>query len=177
MDLEDVELRRAERTDVDDIAPAHRDSIASIGPSYYPPQVVSAWQDSITGTLYLNAMDGGEVFFIATASLDGRPVVLGFASDYRIEGSTHGTSVYVRGIAARRGLGSRLLHLAEAHAIANGATSIRVEASLPGVEFYKAKGFTEIGRGETRLTSGHPMACVFMRKDLAKTNLQSDDRT
>ena len=44
-------------------------------------------------------------------------------------------SVYVRGIAARRGIGSALLGLAEAHAVAHGAASLQVEASLAGVEF------------------------------------------
>jgi hypothetical protein len=57
-----------------------------------------------------------------------------------------------------------LLRLAEAHAVARGATTIQVEASLAGVEFYKANGFVEIGRGETRLISGRSIACVFMRK-------------
>ena len=93
-------------------------------------------------------------------------MVLGFASDYRIEGSKHGTSVYVRGIAARRGIGSVLLGLAEAHAIVAGATRIEVEASLAGVEFYRVNGFTEVGRGEAHLMCGRPIACVFMRKDV-----------
>jgi len=115
----------------------------------------------------VKAMEGGEAFFVATAEIEGKLAVLGFASDYRIDGSQHGTSVYVRGLAARHGIGTTLLGLAEAHAIARGATSIRVEASLAGVEFYRANGFDEVARGETRLMSGRPIACVFMRKDLS----------
>ena len=65
--------------------------------------------------------------------------------------------------------GSRLLLAAESHAKAAGATCIKVEASLAAVEFYKANGFTEIGRGETHLMSGRPIACVFMRKEVAGT--------
>jgi putative acetyltransferase len=161
------ETRRANPSDADDIALAHRDSIRSIGPRFYPPTVVDDWEDGLTRDLYLNAMKGGEVFFIATEHVDGTAVVLGFASDYCLEGPTHGTSVYVRGIAARRGIGSALLRLAEAHAVANGATSLQVEASLAGVEFYRVNGFTEVGRGETHLMSGRPIACIFMRKELA----------
>jgi GNAT superfamily N-acetyltransferase len=104
------------------------------------------------------------VIFIATGKVGGTALVLGFASDYCLEGSTHGTSVYVRGIAARRGIGSTLLQLAEAHAVASGATSIHIEASLAGVEFYTRNGYTTAGRGESRLMSGHAIACVFMRK-------------
>ena len=71
--------------------------------------------------------------------------------------------------AARRGsgVGSALLARAEAHAVSNGATTIEIEASLAGVAFYEANGFIEVGRGETRLTTGRSMECVFMRKDLA----------
>lgn len=106
-------------------------SIRSLGPAFYPPNVVQDWQEGLAGDVYLKALGGGEVFFIATRKIENKPVVLGFASDYPIEGTTHGTSVYVRGIAARRGIGSALLGLAEAHAISRGATHIQVRRLLP----------------------------------------------
>jgi GNAT superfamily N-acetyltransferase len=160
------EIRRADPSDVDEIALAHRDSIQSIGPAFYSPDVVADWQEAITGELYLKAMEAGEVFFIAVGDADGRRAVLGFASDYCVEGAKHGTSVYVRGRWARRGVGTALLARAEGHAVSNGATSIEIEASLAGVAFYKANGFVEVGRGETCLTTGRSMECVFMRKGL-----------
>ena len=88
-----------------------------------------------------------------------------------IESSIHtaeedGASVYVRGAAARRGIGTALFHLAEQHARAHGATAIHIQASLAGVEFYKKNGFEETGRGEATLPSGQSMPCVFMRKRL-----------
>lgn len=165
--ISDLETRRAQPSDADAISAAHGDSIRSIGPGFYPPHVVHAWQEGLTPGVYLEAMERGEVFFIASGTIDGRPLVLGFASDYRIEGSTHGTSVYVRGLAARRGIGSALLGLAEAHAIASAATGIHIEASFAGVDFYRANGYTELRRGETRLMSGKPIGCVFMQKILA----------
>lgn len=164
--IAELEIRRAERSDADAMAEAHRDSIQSIGPTFYRPRDVDAWQGGLTGSVYLDAMDGGEVFFIATGKVDGISLLLGFASDYRVEGGTHGTSVYVRGMAARRGIGTALLRLAERHAAANGARSIQIEASLAGVEFYRANGYSEVGRGEIRLMSGHAIACVFMRKEI-----------
>ena len=152
------------------IALAHRDAIQSIGPAFYPPEIVEDWQEAISGRLYLEAMDAGEVFFIALGEVGGRRAVLGFASDYCIEGPTHGASVYVRGRAARRGIGSALLARAESHAIETGGTSIEIEAWLAGVAFYRAKGFVETGRGEARLTTGRSMECVFMRKHLSAVN-------
>jgi len=166
MEIAGFQTRRADSSDVEAIAAAHRDSILSIGPAFYPPNVVADWQAGISRDLYLDAMERGEVFFIATGSLQDRPIVLGFASDYPIEGTKHGASVYVRGSAARRGIGSALLRLAEAHGVRNGATSIEIEASLAGVEFYRANGFVEIGHGEIQLRTGRTIGCVFMRKDL-----------
>jgi GNAT superfamily N-acetyltransferase len=108
-------------------------------------------------------MDSGEAFFVATGMLDDHGVVLGFAT-HRIDDAQDGISVYVRGRAARRGIGTLLLRQAESHAREHGATSIQIQASLAGVSFYKANGFEEVGQGEAMLLSGESMPCVFMRK-------------
>jgi GNAT superfamily N-acetyltransferase len=162
----EYEIRLAHPSDASDIAMAHRDSIRSVGPTFYPANVIDDWGEGLTPDLYVKAMEGGEVFFIATGQIDDKPVVLGFAT-HRIDDARDGMSVYVRGAATRHGIGSALLRSVEAHAIAKGARSIPVEASLAGVEFYKANGFEEVGRGETRLMSGRSIACVFMQKTLA----------
>jgi GNAT superfamily N-acetyltransferase len=162
----DVVIRVATKGDVDAIAVAHRDSIQSLGPAFYPPQAVTDWQEGIEPALYLNAIASGEVFFIAVEVTENEPVVLGFSSDYRIEGTTHGVSVYVRGSAARKGVGSALLGHAEGHARNAGATVIEIDASLVAETFYGAHGFVELTRGETRLTTGRTIECVFMRKEL-----------
>lgn len=159
-------IRQAGPADAAAIRDAHIDSIRSLGPRYYPPAIVTDWGAGLTVEVYAHAMAAGEVFFVATGEISGHPSVLGFSSDYCVEGSEHGTSVYVRGAVARRGIGSALLRRAEAHARARGATSIRIDASLAGVAFYRVHGFEEVGRGDTRLLSGRSIACVFMRKRL-----------
>lgn len=161
------EIRQALPSDAHEIALAHRDSIQSIGPRFYSPEIVANWQEGVGDQLYVGAMETGEVFFIALGEVDGRGAVLGFASDYCLEGQRDGISVYVRGLSARQGIGSALLARAEAHAVSNGATRLEIEASLAGVAFYKTNGFAEVRRGETRLTTGRVMECVFMRKDLS----------
>ena len=165
MTVGDVQTRRAHPGDAAAIAAAHIDSIRSIGPTFYPPDVVDAWGAGLSAKIYVEAMEAGEAFFIATGRIDGQPAVLGFAT-HRVDDAQDGASVYVRGGAARRGIGSALLRLAEAHALAHGAATLQIQASLAGVAFYKANGFEEVGRGEARLMSGHSMACVFMRKVL-----------
>ena len=93
-----------------------------------------AWGSGLTPALYVKAMEGGEVFFIATGELDGQIVVLGFAT-HRIDDDQDGASVYVRGRAARHGIGTALLRLAEDHARSHEAKTIQIQASLAGVEF------------------------------------------
>ena len=126
------EVRRAERADVDDIAAAHLDSIRSIGPRYYDASTVSDWGARVRGDLYANAMARGEVFFIAVRERADRHEVLGFSS-HRTDGTEHGTAVYVRGSAARLGIGSALFRSAEAAAIRAGATRIHDDASLAAI--------------------------------------------
>jgi putative acetyltransferase len=162
--MESYIIRRATAGDAQALAGAHRDSIRSLGPAFYPPESVEDWQEAIGPDLYLNAMNAGEVFFIAVR--DG--LVLGFSSDYACEGTTHGTSVYVCGRASRQGIGSALLRQAEAHAVASGATAIEIDASLVGRDFYRTNGYVETGRGETCLTTGRTIACVIMRKRLVQ---------
>jgi putative acetyltransferase len=161
----DFEIRRAGPADADDIAAAHIDSIRSIGHRFYDADTVRGWHAHLTSALYANAMARGEEFFIAVGRLGDANVVLGFSS-HRVDGTVHGTTVYIRGDAARRGVGAALFKAAEAAAIAAGATSLEIDASLAAVDFYKKFGFEETGCGTHRLSSGASMACVFMRKVL-----------
>jgi putative acetyltransferase len=160
-------IRRAGTADADDIAAAHLDSIRSIGLRHYSADVVREWSAAISGKLYTDAMSQGEVFFVAERDEgDGRDI-LGFSS-HRNDDGEHGTAVYVRGRAARLGVGSALFKAAEASALAASAATLEIDASLAAVEFYKANGFDEIGRGEHVLRSGVSMPCVFMRKELRR---------
>jgi putative acetyltransferase len=163
MSIEVTEIRQADSADADAILAAHLDSIRSIGPDFYSPEIVDAWSAGLTSELYVSAMAGGEVFFIAIGPLNGEPTVLGFAT-HRVDDAQDGASVYVRGIASRCGIGTTLFRLAEAHARAHGAQTIDIQASLAGVAFYRANGFDEVGRGEALLMTGRAMPCVFMRK-------------
>jgi GNAT superfamily N-acetyltransferase len=153
------EIRPATLDDVEDIADAHLDSIRTIGSHYYSPEILNDWSAQINGDLYIDAMNQGEVFFIAVSKGE----MLGFSS-HRVDDGEHGVSVYVRGSSARRGLGSALLRMAEDAAITRGAKSIQIASSLAAVAFYAANGFEEISRGEHQLASGKFMPCVFMQK-------------
>ena len=158
-----IETRKANPADAEAILAAHLDSIHSIGSRFYSLDIVGSWSAGLTPDVYLSAMEGGEVFFIAIGLINDEPAVLGFSS-HRVGDEQDGASVYVRGMASRCGIGTKLLGLAEEHARAHGAKSIGIQASLAGVAFYRANGFEEVGRGEARLTTGRSMPCVLMRK-------------
>ena len=127
-------VRRGGPTDADEIAAAHIDSIVSIGAGHYDPDIVSDWSAHKNGELYLNAMAYGESFYVAVETQAGGSEVLGFSS-HCIRNDQHRIAVYVRGKVARCGIGSALFQAAEATAIAAGATSIHVAASLAAIEF------------------------------------------
>jgi putative acetyltransferase len=165
------EIRVAGPDDAEAIAAAHIDSIESIGPRFYAADVVYAWRAAIEPAMYRQAMAAGEAFFVAVASQEGGREVLGFSSHHLADGH-HGVGVYVRGMAARRGIGSALLRLAESSAVAAGAGTLTLDSSLAAVDFYRARGFVETGRGEHRLRVGRRMACVFMQKNLSGVAIQ-----
>jgi putative acetyltransferase len=158
-------IRRAEPGDAERIAAAHLDSIRSLGARYYDSGIVQEWGANIQPAMYTAAMAEGELFFVALDAQARELDVLGFSSTH-IHDGRHRIAVYVRGRAARRGVGSALFREAELAARAHGATSIHVDASLAAVDFYRANGFERIRRGEHRLRSGLMMPCVFMRKPL-----------
>jgi GNAT superfamily N-acetyltransferase len=165
------EIRAATPADADAIAAAHIDSIESLGPRFYGADVVHAWRGAIQPRLYLDAMAAGELFVVAATTLNGRGEVLGFSS-HHVAAGEHGVAVYVRGMAARRGIGSALLRAAEASAAAAGAANVQLDSSLAAVDFYKTNGFVETGRGDHVLRTGRSMACVFMHKNLSGVGVQ-----
>jgi GNAT superfamily N-acetyltransferase len=166
-----VEMRRATPADSPAMALAHVDSIRSLGPAFYDAELVDGWAALVTPEMYGRAMAEGEVFFIAVATLDSQPAVLGFSSHVP-RGGDDGASVYVRGSAARQGIGRALWRLAEAHAREQGAAAITIKASLAGLAFYRALGFVEIGPCDVRLGSGASIPCVTMRKQVAGTGAE-----
>jgi len=157
--------------DANAIASAHVDSIDTIGPRFYGADTVRDWRAAIQPRLYVDAMAAGERFFVAATTQDERRDVLGF-SCHHVNNGAHGVAVYVRGIAARRGIGSALLRVAETAAASAGAAEVRLDSSLAAVDFYKKNGFVETGRGEHRLRAGRVMACVFMQKNLSGVGVQ-----
>lgn len=158
-----VHIRPATPLDAETIAAIHMESIRTLGPKGYPPEIVAAWGRPRDGTRYRDSMVTDLYFLASSGQNGGTP--LGFSSLREKDGAWR-IAVYVKGDAARRGIGTRLLRVAEAAARAKGATFIVLDASLVSVGFYESCGFSVLGTGTHRLSNGVDMSCVPMRKDL-----------
>lgn len=67
---------------------------------------------------------------------------------------------------ARRGIASLILAACERAARQAGFTRLELAATLTGVEMYRARGFTEIGRAAVPLAGGEMLPVVHMQKNL-----------
>ncbi len=61
-------IRPAIDADADAIADAHVDSVRTLGPSAYGPEIVESWGAPRSGERYASAMRQGETFFVALGS-------------------------------------------------------------------------------------------------------------
>jgi GNAT superfamily N-acetyltransferase len=74
---------------------------------------------------------------------------------------------FVHPKAARQGVGTAILDLCEAAAVAEGFTAAEMMATLPGVPLYTVRGYKEIEEVDVPLPdNGESIACIRMRKDL-----------
>jgi len=67
---------------------------------------------------------------------------------------------------ARRGIGSMILDACENAAAEAGFKSLEMGATLSGVPFYRAKGYTSVENQEAPLSNGESLPIVRMTKDL-----------
>ena len=126
---------------------------------------MAAWGAPRDGTSYLEAMRHGRRFFVAVSSV-GR--VIGFS-----DAGEGGLAVYVRGEAARQGIGSALLARAEGVLRSGGTKVVQIDASLNAEPFYAKHGYRSMGQDDHRLSTGLAMRCVRMEKPLAEVEIYS----
>ncbi len=69
---------------------------------------------------------------------------------------------------ARRGIGAAILRACESAAIAQGFRRLEIGATLTGVPFYQAHGYSEVERVSVPLANGESLAIVRMAKAVTR---------
>ena len=129
MSSREFQTRLARLEDAAAIYEAHLDSIRSIGPAFYPLDVVEGWGAGLTPEIYVKAWRAGRRFSSRPVSSTVKPPCW---DSPRIASMTRRMvypSTSERGVAARNR--TMLLRLAEEHALDSGATSIRSRPRSP----------------------------------------------
>jgi putative acetyltransferase len=139
------------------------EAVRGIAVKDYPPEVIENWaRIPVTekGLQYLHLNPDREIRLVV--EVDGEIVGMGAL----VVANNELRACYVSPSAIRKGVGSAIIREIERIASQNGVTFLQMNSSITAEPFYKAMGYEVVEYGEHILHSGHPMACVKMRKGL-----------
>lgn len=130
-------IRLATQEDAASIFQVHKHSVENLCNTDYGPEQITLWLDGRSPDTYRSAIDAGNVWLAYTDTLQGF-----------VEIDGHEVSkLFIRGDAARQGIGARLLAEALRRIAATGHATAYLEATLTAEKFYAAFGFRKIGEG------------------------------
>jgi putative acetyltransferase len=142
-----IEIRMATKVDVVSVTDVFIRSVKEVGSSYYSPELTADWIAEFSEAETEKIITSDE-YYVLVACLEG--VVVGVGTicipDSRIE------HCYVSGAGARKGIGSKMLAVLEAKAIALGMTRVELESSDGAQNFYEKNGYRLAG--DARLFRG-----------------------
>ena len=153
-------VRRAGEEDSEGIWRVHTRAIREIANSHYTPEETEAWASPRKPEHYVESIRNKE-FYVAEE--DG--AVIGFGTLNHKQNEIE--AVYVSPEVVRRGVGSAILRRLEERARELGIRSLKMDASLNAVPFYKTAGYESQQEMKHRLTSGVEIGCVLMTKELS----------
>jgi putative acetyltransferase len=136
-------------------------AVRGIAVKDYPPEVIENWAgppvtEAMLERFFLNPDKGIRL----VAEIDGAIVGIGEL----IIATNELRACYVLPSAIRKGIGSAIIREIERIALENGVTFLQMDSSVTAEPFYKALGYEVLEYGQHILRSGHPIACVKMRK-------------
>lgn len=153
-------VRRAREEDCEAIWRVHTRAIREIAKSHYTSEEIEAWASPRTPEHYVESIQNKE-FYVAEE--DG--VVIGFGTLNQQQGEIE--AVYVNPEVVRRGVGKAILRGLEGRAKDLGIKSLKMDASLNAVPFYKSAGYEARKEMKHCLASGVEISCVLMTKELS----------
>jgi N-acetylglutamate synthase-like GNAT family acetyltransferase len=153
-------VRRAKEEDSEGIWRVHMRAIRDIANSHYTPEEIEAWAGPRKPEHYVESIRNSE-FYVAEE--DGN--VIGFGTlNYK---QNEIEAVYVSPEVVRRRVGSAILRRLEERARDLGLKSLKMDASLNAVPFYRSAGYESQKGTKHRLASGVEIGCVLMTKELS----------
>jgi GNAT superfamily N-acetyltransferase len=177
-------VRQAIPADVPALQDLIRASVLGLQAGEYTPEQREQALELVFGVDSQLVEDG--TYFVAEAHVDGDQVLAGcggwskrktlYGSD-RCAGREDALlnpdqdaakirAFFVHPEWARRGVGSRILEVCEAAAVAAGFRRLEMGATLTGVPLYRARGYAEGERREVPLRPGLSLPIVHMVKQL-----------
>jgi N-acetylglutamate synthase-like GNAT family acetyltransferase len=177
-------IRQAVLADVPALQSLIRASVLSLQTGEYTAQQREQALELVFGVDTQLIEDG--TYFVAEAEADGNQVLAGcggWSKRKTLYGSDHCAgredallepdhdaakirAFFVHPEWARRGVGSRILEVCEAAAVAAGFRRLEMGATLTGVPLYRARGYIEGEQREVPLRPGVSLPIVHMVKQL-----------
>jgi putative acetyltransferase len=133
-----ISIRTGVPEDRDAILRVHQDSVRALCVGQYSSDQIDAWLDGRDATMYLAAIERGELWVAAT-----NDAIVGFTE---VEGNEV-TKLFVCGASAGSGVGRALMGQAIQYLTASGHTRIRLESTKNAHDFYRRLGFVQTGTG------------------------------
>jgi GNAT superfamily N-acetyltransferase len=180
--IDGLTIRRAVPADVPALGDLIRASVLQLQTADYTPEQLERALELVFGVDTQLVEDG--TYFVAQVSIEGAQVIAacgGWSKRKTLYGSDHCAgredalldphrdaakirAFFVHPAWARRGIGSRILEVCEAAALAAGFRRLEMGATLTGVPLYRARGYVEREHREVSLGSGLSLPIVHMEK-------------
>jgi N-acetylglutamate synthase-like GNAT family acetyltransferase len=173
-------VRKATLNDVGALENLIAESARALSRSYYTPEQVEGALGTVLGidtqlirdgTYFVVESDAGIVGcggWSRRKTLFGGDAV-GGKNDQFLDPQVDAARIrafFVHPAAARRGIGSRLMHACESAALAEGFTRLELVATLPGEPLYLAHGFSPCERFDVPLANGAVLPVIRMSKSV-----------
>jgi putative acetyltransferase len=158
-----ITVREMRRDDGRSFIEVRNAAVRGIAVKDYPSEVIENWAgppvtEAVPERFFINPDKGIRL----VAEIEGEIVGMGEL----IIATNELRACYVSPSAIRKGVGSAIIREIERIALENGVPFLQMDSSLTAEPFYKALGYEVLEHGQHILRSGHPMACVKMRKFL-----------
>jgi N-acetylglutamate synthase-like GNAT family acetyltransferase len=183
----DIRVRKANTADIPQIKKIIEASVRGLQAQDYSPRQIEGALQSVYGVdsqliadgtyLVAEVPEGNATKIIGCGGWSQRKTLYGgdqFAGreDSLLDRARDAAKIrafFVDPQRARQGIGSKILEACEQAAIAAGFTRLEMGATLSGVAFYRAKGYSEVEHQLVPLSNGEALPIVKMSKQISKT--------